>query len=255
MEIISYFITCIHVCVNLNILYGYLCLDIQLSYDWTMHVQWYLLLCVLYLTRKHLVVTVFVYMTISLTLTPDMIFCLYFLLHFWSILTTTFNNKVGRGYCSIVYVVHFLTPIFGSLYAQYLLDITISLLFYSYLSLYHLPPCVAAREVRKWDGGLGGWGGVGGLHGWRRSVRTFAWKIILACYLMCKPEAWCLFPLWISVPHETGESIFTASLWVQSCDRDCDLNVYPDPHVQNGFVHFWCHESTQICKYSQGLPP
>ena len=136
-----------------------------------MHVQWYLLLCVLYLTRKHLVVTVFVYMTISLTLTPDMIFCLYFLLHFWSILTTTFNNKVGRGYCSIVYVVHFLTPIFGSLYAQYLLDITISLPFtpnYLYTICHHVLPLVRCANE------MGGWGAGGGLGGCMAGVEAFA---------------------------------------------------------------------------------
>ena len=40
---------------------------------------------------------------------------------------------------------------------------------------------------------------------------------------------------------------------VQPRDRNSYPVVNPDMHVQNCFVHFRCHESTQIGKYDQGL--
>ena len=42
-------------------------------------------------------------------------------------------------------------------------------------------------------------------------------------------------------------------MWVWSCDDNCNPAVNPATHVRNGFFHFFCHESTQICKYDQCL--
>ena len=40
-----------------------------------------------------------------------------------------------------------------------------------------------------------------------------------------------------------------------TCDCDCDPTVNPAMHVQNGLVHFFCRESTQIRENNQGLLP
>ena len=42
---------------------------------------------------------------------------------------------------------------------------------------------------------------------------------------------------------------------MQSRDRNYDPIFYPSSHVQNGFFHFCCHESTKIRKYDWGFPP
>ena len=112
---------------------------------------------------------------------------------------------------------------------------------------YHLPPYVIVRVVCEAVGG-----GVGS-HGWRRSVHGFAREIILACNLMCQPEAWCWVPVCPPVPQGTGELSSADHLWVWSCD--CDSTVYSTPHMRNGFVHFHCHDLTQICNYNQSFPP
>ena len=36
---------------------------------------------------------------------------------------------------------------------------------------------------------------------------------------------------------------------LQYQDQDCDPTINPAFHVKNGFLHFFCHESTQIHKY------
>ena len=43
------------------------------------------------------------------------------------------------------------------------------------------------------------------------------------------------------------------NLLVLSCDRDCDPDINPYIHVQNGFIHFCYHELTQSHNYNQGL--
>ena len=94
-----------------------------------------------------------------------------------------------------------------------------------------------------------------GLHGWRGGVLGFLRKVNLSHYLICQPDSQFRIPVRLPVLQGTGESISADHTWVRSRIRDCDLTVYPTPYVQNGFVHFICHGSTQLCNYRQDFPP
>ena len=92
------------------------------------------------------------------------------------------------------------------------------------------------------------------LHGCRRVVCGFTRGIILDHNLMRQPEARCQVPVRLPVLQGTGESISADPGLVLSRDRDCNPKIYPASHMQNGLIHFRCHESAQICKCDLGLP-
>ena len=104
------------------------------------------------------------------------------------------------------------------------------------------------RKVRK----LGGKGGVTWV---AKIVRGYAHGIIMAHYLLCQPKAQFQVPLRLPVLQRTWELISSDFSWVWPCDCNYNPTFNPALHMQNGFIHFCCHESTQICKYNQGLPP
>ena len=54
-------------------------------------------------------------------------------------------------------------------------------------------------------------------------------------------------------PSGDWEAISTDYSGVRPCDRSCNMVFNPAIHVQNGFVHFRCHESNQTHEYDQGL--
>ena len=91
--------------------------------------------------------------------------------------------------------------------------------------------------------------------GGRRIVRGCAREIILARDLLHQAEARCRVPVRLPVPQGTGELSSVDHSWVGPRDRNCAQTVNPATHVQNGFIHFRCHESTQIHEYNQGLLP
>ena len=98
---------------------------------------------------------------------------------------------------------------------------------------------------------FGGWGGS---HGWHEGVLGFACEFKLAHDLMCQLDSWFRFLVRILILQGTGESIYADDTWVRYFNRGFHLTVYPTPYVQNGFVHFFCHGSTQFREYNQGLP-
>ena len=78
-------------------------------------------------------------------------------------------------------------------------------------------------------------------------------ETILARNLLRQSHNRTLFPVCILVPQRTGEKISIDHTGVQYFNHDCDPTVNPSLHVQNGFLHFRCHELTKICEYNQGL--
>ena len=145
----------------------------------------------------------------------------------------------------ILYFGIFPTILFGLLSIQSLLYTPIFLVFTpNYFSIICHPVLPRAQCANE---------GGGGLHGWSIIICGFARIIILAHNLMCQPEARCRVPVWIPVLQGTGKLISKDHSWLQYCNRNCDSSVYPAPHVRNGFVHFFCHDSTQIHEYEQVL--
>ena len=112
-----------------------------------------------------------------------------------------------------------------------------------------LPPYVVTPTVQKW------WGGGGGVHGWQIIVCVFVHRIIMTHDLICQPEAWFWVPVHILAPRGTRELSSMDHVWVWYSNRDWNVTVNPASHMQNGFIHFRCHELTQICEYDQGFPP
>ena len=72
---------------------------------------------------------------------------------------------------------------------------------------------------------------------------------------MCQPDSRFQVLLWLPVPQGTVELRPTDHMRVRFFICDYNLTAYPAPHVQNGFAHFCCHDSTQLRKYDQGFPP
>ena len=50
------------------------------------------------------------------------------------------------------------------------------------------------------------------------------------------------------------ETISVDHMVIRYRDSDCDPTVNSSTHVKNGFLHFLCHESNQICECSLGFP-
>ena len=92
-------------------------------------------------------------------------------------------------------------------------------------------------------------------HKWQYFFRGYAQEIILARDLLCQPRAWCWIPVRIQFLLGTGNSSSTDHSWVWPHDHNFYSTVNPALHMQNWFIHFCCHESTQICEYNQGLTP
>ena len=107
--------------------------------------------------------------------------------------------------------------------------------------------CCRTRRALMREGGMGS-------HGWRIIVHGFARKIVLERDLMCQPEAWCGVPVWIPVPQGDGELSSVNHDRIRPHYRNCDPTINPASHMGNGFIHFCCHESTQIHEYNPGHP-
>ena len=105
-----------------------------------------------------------------------------------------------------------------------------------------------ARAVHKWGGG-------GMVHTGGKFFHRCAREIIMARNLLFQPNARCWIPVWLLVPQGPGKSSSTDRLWVWPHDVNNNMTVNPALYMQNGFIHFFCHESTQIRKYNQVLPP
>ena len=135
-------------------------------------------------------------------------------------------------------------PCFVCQYPHSLLR-NISSLYHRWLYLY-----VAMERARR------AWmrGGGRGHTGEKKNVRRFACKVIMVRNLLCQPKAWCWVSVQIPVPQGTGELSPADHVWVWPRDRNWNPTVNPDSQVQNGLIYFWCHESTKIRKYDQGLP-
>ena len=122
-------------------------------------------------------------------------------------------------------------------------------------------PCVLLRNIssacrrgflraRCANEGEGG----GGSHGWWIIVCIFARKIIMVRDLMCQPEAQCRFPVRLQVLQGTGGLSSADHVWVWPSNHDCDPTINLVSHVQNVFIHFFCHKSSQIFEYRQSYP-
>ena len=95
--------------------------------------------------------------------------------------------------------------------------------------------------------------GGGGSCWWQKILRRCARKIVMVRNLLRQTKARSWVPVRILVLQGTGEEISVDHAGVQPRNFDFDPAVNPDAHVQNGFVHFCCHELTQNLKYNQGL--
>ena len=85
-------------------------------------------------------------------------------------------------------------------------------------------------------------GGEVGSHGWRRIVHGFAHGIILSSGLICQHKAQFWVQVWLLSLQGTDESRSTDNTWVWPRNCNCDTNVNSNLQVQNGFIHFLCHE-------------
>ena len=86
-----------------------------------------------------------------------------------------------------------------------------------------------------------------------KTVRTCAREIILGRNLLRQSEALCQVPVWTPVVQVTGEAISADDSWVRPHNRNCGSAIVIATYMWNGFIHFHCHESTQICEYAQGI--
>ena len=93
------------------------------------------------------------------------------------------------------------------------------------------------------------------LHRCKRIVCGNARKFIMVCDIMWQPKAHCWVAFQIPVSQGTWESSSTYYAWVWPRDRNFNPTINTALHVRNGFIHFCCHESTQIYKHDQGYPP
>ena len=114
-------------------------------------------------------------------------------------------------------------------------------------------PCGIACAVCKWvevevGGGMGS-------YGWCEGILGFTRKFLLARDLMYQLDSQFRVPVRLPVPQGTGESISADHTWVKYRNSNWDLTVYPDLHVQTGFIHYCCHNLTQLREYDQVLPP
>ena len=124
---------------------------------------------------------------------------------------------------------------------------TCFLLLYPCFLLQNISSVCRRRFLREWGVGVG-------LHRWRRIVCGFAHKNIMVCDLMFQPRAQFQVPVRLLVPQGTGYLSSADHAWVWPSDRNYDSTFNKALHVQNGFIHFFCHKFTQIREYDQGLP-
>ena len=109
--------------------------------------------------------------------------------------------------------------------------------------------CGIVCTVRKWEEG------VRGSHGWCGDGRGLVCEFMLAHDLMYQPKVQWRVPVWLPVLHDTKDSSSTDHMWVWYHKWDWNSTVYPAPHVQNGFVHFRCHDLTQFHNYHHAFLP
>ena len=83
--------------------------------------------------------------------------------------------------------------------------------------------------------------GGGGLCRWRKILRGYVHKIILARNLLRQSEDQSRVPVRFLVPQGTGEAISAYHAGLQPRNHDWDPALNPATHMQNGFVHFCCH--------------
>ena len=74
-------------------------------------------------------------------------------------------------------------------------------------------------------------------------------KTILANIWLRQAEAQSWFPIHLPVPQGIGKTSSTDHVEIQPCDRYFDPDFYPSTYVLNGFLRFFCHESTQSREY------
>ena len=109
-----------------------------------------------------------------------------------------------------------------------------------------VPLCVVP-SVRRGGGGWRETRGMGGLE-WV-SLRRCARCDFSTEYLLRQTQSRARHPLWLLGPQGTWGSSSTEYPGVRPRDRNCDLVVNPACDVQNGFVQFRGHESTQSGEY------
>ena len=98
----------------------------------------------------------------------------------------------------------------------------------------------------------GGRAGVGSCR-WKYSYDWCAHDMILAHDLLRESEAQSRVTFQIPFLQGNVEASSVYHTGVRPRDRGCNLAVNLAMHMQNGFVHFCFHESTQIREYEQGL--
>ena len=86
---------------------------------------------------------------------------------------------------------------------------------------------------------------------WIIIVYISACEVIISRDLLSQSEAQSWVPVRLQVPHGTGEVISADHVGVQSPNRNLDSSINLALHVQNRFIGFSCHESTQIKEYDQ----
>ena len=116
---------------------------------------------------------------------------------------------------------------------------------------------ISPRVVLHAQYGNEGWGGVGS-HVCHGGVLGLSHETMLAHDLMYQPEARCWVSVRIPVPQGTGVSLSADRTWVQSRNRDYDSTIYPDPYVQNRFIHFaamiWINCTSTTRAYLPSMP-
>ena len=94
-------------------------------------------------------------------------------------------------------------------------------------------------------------GGKSGSAEWQGFIYICACEVILSRDLLSQPKTQSRVPVRLTVPHGTGELISADHVGVQSPNRNLDSSINLALHVQNRFIGFSCHESTQIKEYDQ----
>ena len=88
---------------------------------------------------------------------------------------------------------------------------------------------------------------------WQKVLRWRAYTIIMACDSLRQAEAWYWFPVRLKFLQGNGEASYTDHAGVIPHNNKCDPDINLATHMQNGFIHFCCHESTQNRECDQGL--
>ena len=80
-------------------------------------------------------------------------------------------------------------------------------------------------------------------------LRRCAWNYSGAWFIVSIPDPNPI-PSLAPFPKGTVEVNSTNHMGILYCSCNCDLTVDLDTHVWNGFLHFYCHESTKNCEYN-----